>query len=244
VGAVLRVSGRLGVEVLAPWAQKIADAPLDQMPPIRWGGARGQCHHRAPPSRQCSLGSVPSVVPPKDADAGDVRAFYPATATCLGPRQDPARHHVPSAPRLNRRHNGKLRYCKHITFIWIFIITLYLILWVAQCACWDRAARIVREGVVLYLGASAAPEHVRQDCRGCHEVLRRCELHRGRKDLSPSTSPSVVLELRLDSGFTADTSHLCRWLLGSDGTAAATGAGLTHLRAATVCPLTPRRRYS
>jgi hypothetical protein len=35
------------------------------------------------------------VVPPEDADAGDVRAYYPATATCLGPRQDPTGRDVP-----------------------------------------------------------------------------------------------------------------------------------------------------
>jgi hypothetical protein len=53
--------------------------------------------------------------------------------------------------------------------------------------------------------------------------------------------PSAVLELRLDSGFAADAFHPCRRLLGFDGTTAATGAGLAHLRAATVC--FPRRRY-
>jgi hypothetical protein len=46
---------------------------------------------------------------------GDVRACYPAT--CPGPRQDPAGHHAPGAPRPDRRHSGKVRYCKHITFI-------------------------------------------------------------------------------------------------------------------------------
>jgi hypothetical protein len=49
VGVVLRVSGRLGARYLLPWAQKIADAPLDQMPQISWGNAvlaatyRGLC---------------------------------------------------------------------------------------------------------------------------------------------------------------------------------------------------------
>ena len=94
---------------------------------------------------------------------------------------------------------------------------------------------------MFYLGASAAPTHVRQDPRCCHEVLRRRELRRGRRDSSPSAPPSVVLELRLDSGFAADAFHPCRRLLGSDGTAAATGAGPAHLRAAAVC--FPRRRY-
>jgi hypothetical protein len=94
---------------------------------------------------------------------------------------------------------------------------------------------------MLYLGGSTAPEHVRQDHRYCHEVLRRRELRRGHRDSSPSAPPSVVLELRLDSGFVADTSYPCRRLLGSDGTAAAIGAGPAHLRAATVCSLW--RRY-
>jgi hypothetical protein len=88
---------------------------------------------------------------------------------------------------------------------------------------------------VLYLGASAAPEHVRQDRRCCHEVLRRRELRRGRRDSSPSVPPSVVLELRLDSGFTTDAFHTCRRLLGSDGTTTAIGAGPTHLCAAAGC---------
>jgi hypothetical protein len=56
------------------------------------------------------LGSVRSVVPTKDADAGDVHACYPATATCPGPRQGPAGRDVPGALRPDRRHNGKLRY--------------------------------------------------------------------------------------------------------------------------------------
>jgi hypothetical protein len=97
-------------------------------------------------------------------------------------------------------------------------------------------ARIGREGAVLYLGASAAPEHVRQDRRCCHEVLRHRELCRDRRDSSPFTPPSVVPELHLDSGFAADAYHPCRRLLGSDGTTAATSAGPAHLRAAAVCP--------
>jgi hypothetical protein len=84
--------------------------------------ARGERRHRAPPSRRRGLGSVPSVVPPEDADADDVRACYPTTATGPGPWQHPVGHHVPSAPRPDRRHSGKQRYCKHISFIWIFII--------------------------------------------------------------------------------------------------------------------------
>jgi hypothetical protein len=87
---------------------------------------------------------------------------------------------------------------------------------------------------VLYLGASRAPEHIQQDHRCCHEVLRRHELRRGRRDSSPSTPPSVILELRLDSGFAADTCHLCLRLLSSEGTAAATGARPAHLRVAAV----------
>jgi hypothetical protein len=96
-------------------------------------------------------------------------------------------------------------------------------------------------GGVLLLGASGAPEHVREDPRCGHEVLRRRELRHGRKDSSPSASPSVVLELGLDSGFAADACHLCRRVLGSEGTAAPTGAGPAHLRAAAVC--STRRRY-
>jgi hypothetical protein len=80
-------------------------------------GARAIRRHRAPPSRRRCLGSVPSVVPTEDADAGDVRACYPATATCPGPRHGPAGRDVPGAPRPDRRHSGKLRYYKHITFI-------------------------------------------------------------------------------------------------------------------------------
>jgi hypothetical protein len=94
---------------------------------------------------------------------------------------------------------------------------------------------------VVYLGASGPPEHVRQDHRCCHEVLRRRELRRGRRDSSPSAPPSIVLELRLDSGFAANACHPCRWLLGSDGTAPATGAGPAHLRATAVC--LPQSRY-
>jgi hypothetical protein len=47
---------------------------------------------------------------------------------------------------------------------------------------------------VLYLGASAALEHVRQDHRCCHEVLRRRELHRG-------CSPTLV------GGFSTPTAQ-------------------------------------
>jgi hypothetical protein len=79
--------------------------------------ARAEHRHRAPPSRRRRLGSVPSVVPTEDAGAGDVRACYPATATCPGPRQGPAGRDLPGTRRPDRRHNGKLRYCKHITFI-------------------------------------------------------------------------------------------------------------------------------
>jgi hypothetical protein len=56
-------------------------------------------------------------VPTEDANAGDVRACYPATATCPGPRRGPAGRGLPGALRLDRRHSSKLRYCKHITFI-------------------------------------------------------------------------------------------------------------------------------
>jgi hypothetical protein len=82
---------------------------------------------------------------------------------------------------------------------------------------------------VLYLGASAAPKHVRQDHRCYHEVLCCRELRRGHSDSSPPAPPNIVLQLRLDSGFTADASHPCRLLLGFDGTTTAT------LRAAAVC---------
>jgi hypothetical protein len=61
---------------------------------------------------------------------------------------------------------------------------------------------------VLLLGASGAPEHVREDHRCCHEVLRRRELRQGCRDSSPSAPPIVVLELRLDSGFAVDAFHL------------------------------------
>jgi hypothetical protein len=65
-------------------------------------GARAERCHRAPPSRHCRLGSVPSVVPTEDTDAGDIGAYYPATATCPGPRQGPARRDLPGAPRPDR----------------------------------------------------------------------------------------------------------------------------------------------
>jgi hypothetical protein len=58
-------------------------------------GARAERRHRAPPSQRRRLGSVPSVVPTEDADAGDVRVCYPATATCPEPRQGPAGRDVP-----------------------------------------------------------------------------------------------------------------------------------------------------
>jgi hypothetical protein len=48
---------------------------------------------------------------------GDVRACYRATATCAEPRQGTAGRDLPGAPRPDRRHSGKLRYCKHNTFI-------------------------------------------------------------------------------------------------------------------------------
>jgi hypothetical protein len=59
----------------------------------------------------------------------------------------------------------------------------------------------------------------------------------GRRDSSPSVPCSVVLELRLDSGFATDTCHPCRRLLGSDDTTTSPA----HLRAAAVC--SPGRRY-
>jgi hypothetical protein len=45
--------------------------------------------------------------------------YVPATttATCPGPRQGPAERDLPGALRPDRRQSGKLRYCKHITFI-------------------------------------------------------------------------------------------------------------------------------
>jgi hypothetical protein len=49
VGDVLRVSGRLHVAVHDPLAQRITDAPLEQIPQISWGSAvlaatyRGLC---------------------------------------------------------------------------------------------------------------------------------------------------------------------------------------------------------
>jgi hypothetical protein len=96
-------------------------------------------------------------------------------------------------------------------------------------------------GAVLLLGASGAPKHVREDPRCGHEVLRRRELRRGRRDSSPSAPPSVVLELRLDSGFAVDACYLCRRVLSSEGTAAPTGAGPACLRAAAIC--STWRRY-
>jgi hypothetical protein len=80
-------------------------------------GARVERRHREPSSRRRRLGSVPSVVPTEDADAGDIRVCYPATATCPGPRQGPAGRDLPGAPRPNGRYRDKLRYRKHITCI-------------------------------------------------------------------------------------------------------------------------------
>jgi hypothetical protein len=75
---------------------------------------------------------------------------------------------------------------------------------------------------VLLLGASGAPWHVREDPRSGHEVLRRRELRQGPRDSSssPYVTPNVVLELRLDSVFTADACYLCPRVLGSVGTTA------------------------
>jgi hypothetical protein len=94
---------------------------------------------------------------------------------------------------------------------------------------------------MLLLGASGAPEHVREDPHCGHEVLRRRELRRGRRDSSPSAPPSVVLELRLHSVFAADACYLCRRVLGSDDTTSPIGTGPAGLRAAAVC--STRRRY-
>jgi hypothetical protein len=149
---------------MIPWAQRITDAPLKQMPQISLGSAvlaatyMGLCSVVTRPtsretillgcslllqmwiherfdigrprtdlseyepaadgtdpadlptmgSRRHRLGSIPSVVPTEDADAGDVRACYPATATCPGPRQGPARRDLPGAPRPDHRHSSKL----------------------------------------------------------------------------------------------------------------------------------------
>jgi hypothetical protein len=98
----------------------VATSFVDKLQPYvaEWASAAHEqnvvTEHRLHDGR---LGSIPSVVPPEDADAGDVRVCYPTTATGPGPRQDPAGHHVPGASRPDRRHSGKLRYCKHITFI-------------------------------------------------------------------------------------------------------------------------------
>jgi hypothetical protein len=83
-----------------------------------WDSVRGawaERRHRAPPSWRRRLGSVPSVVPTDDADAGDVRACYPTTATCPGPRQGPAGRDLPGAPRPDHWHScdnppGKIPY--------------------------------------------------------------------------------------------------------------------------------------
>jgi hypothetical protein len=66
VGAVLRVSGRLRAAVHDPLAQRIADAPLEQMPQISWGSAvlaatyRGLCSAvTRPMSREAILLGCP-----------------------------------------------------------------------------------------------------------------------------------------------------------------------------------------
>jgi hypothetical protein len=204
-------------------------------------GAWAERRHRAPPSRRRGLGSVPSVVPPEGADADDVRACYPATATSPGPRQDPARHHVPGAPRRDHRHNGKLQYRKYITFTWIFILTC-VSNFVSSTTCLLRSCSSHRPwGSNALPGGSAASEHVRQKHRCCLEVLCRRELRWDHRDSSPFARRSVILQLRLDSGFATYASHPCRRLLSSDGTTTAIGAGPAHLHAAAVCP--PRHRY-
>jgi hypothetical protein len=97
-----------------------------------------------------------------------------------------------------------LRYCKHITFIWLFIKTCvsYFVhgttRWLRSCGSHRPRSGSTRHG------ASGPPGHVREDpCCG-HEVLCSRELRRGRRDSSPSAPPSVVVELRLDCGFAAD----------------------------------------
>jgi hypothetical protein len=107
---------------------------------------------------------------------------------------------------------------------------------VRSTTCWLRScgSHRPRWGSASH-GASGASEQVQEHHRCCHEVLRRRELCRGRRDSSPSAPPSVVLELRLDSGFAADAYHLCRRLLGSEGTTTPTGTGPAHLRTTTVC---------
>jgi hypothetical protein len=108
----------------ARWMRKgvaAATSFFDRLQPyvVEWASAAHEQNvcHRAPPSHRRRLGSVPSVVPTEDADAGDVRARYRAIATCPGPRQGTAGRDLPGAPRPDRRHSGKLRYSKHNTFI-------------------------------------------------------------------------------------------------------------------------------
>jgi hypothetical protein len=118
---------------------------------------------------------------------------------------------------------------------------VFLILCTARRAGCGRAARIGHDRAALLLGASGVPEHVREDPRCGHEVLRRRELRRGRRDSSPSAPPSVVLELRLHNVFVADACYLCGRVLGLEGTPAPTGAGPAGLRAAAIC--STRRWY-
>jgi hypothetical protein len=107
---------------------------------------------------------------------------------------------------------------------------------VSSTTCLLRSCSTHRpQGSSALPGASATLEHVRQDHHCCHEVLRCRELRWGRRASSPSSPPSAILQLCLDSGFAADASHPCRRLLGSDGTTTATGAGPAHLHAAAVC---------
>jgi hypothetical protein len=67
---------------------------------------------------------------------------------------------------------------------------------------------------MLHLGASGAPEHVRQDHRCCHEVLRRRELrgvveipllprHPASSSSSASTAASQLTPATFASGFSA-----------------------------------------
>jgi hypothetical protein len=106
-----------------PAATSFADSLQPYM--AEWASAAHEqnvvTEHRLHACRR--LGNVPPVVPTEDADAGDVRACYPATATCPRPRQGPTGRDLPGAPRPDHRHCGKLRYRKHITFIGLFIKT-------------------------------------------------------------------------------------------------------------------------
>jgi hypothetical protein len=204
-------------------------------------GARAERHHRASPSRQ-RLGSVPLVVPTEDADAGDVRACYRATTTYPGPRQGTAGRDVPGAPRPDRRHNLKLRYYKRNTFIHMTFIKTCISNFVRSTTHRLRSrGSHRRDRAVPRLGATGAPQHVREDPRCGHEVFGRRELRRGRRDSSPSAPPGVVLELRLHCDFAVDACYLCQRVLGSEGTTPPTGAGPAGLRAAAIC--STRRRY-